>query len=147
MKKGYRDIMGNCMANAKVLKEGIEKTGRFEVISKQVGVPLVAFSLKDSSKYTVFQIAEYLRRFGWIVPAYNMPPDADHISVLRIVVREDFCRTLAERFVSDIQMVLKQLDESGGSSLTNDSTRMTNIKKEVMNQWRRVTKNKTNGVC
>lgn len=139
--------MGNCMANAKVLKEGIEKTGRFEVISKQVGVPLVAFSLKDSSKYTVFQIAEYLRRFGWIVPAYNMPPDADHISVLRIVVREDFCRTLAERFVSDIQMVLKQLDESGGSSLTNDSTRMTNIKKEVMNQWRRVTKNKTNGVC
>jgi glutamate decarboxylase len=52
--------MENCIANARVLKEGIEKTGRFDIVSKDVGVPLVAFSLKDSSKYTVFQIAENL---------------------------------------------------------------------------------------
>jgi glutamate decarboxylase len=48
--------MENCTEHARMLKEGIEKTGQFDIVSKDVGVPLVAFSLKDSSKCTVFQI-------------------------------------------------------------------------------------------
>lgn len=79
--------MENCMGNAKVLREGIEQTGRFNIVSKEIGVPLVAFALKDSTQYTVFEISENLRRFSWIVPAYTMPPDAQHIAVLRVVVR------------------------------------------------------------
>ncbi|KAK4402510.1 Glutamate decarboxylase [Sesamum angolense] len=103
--------MENCMENARLLKEGITKTGHFEILSKDVGVPLVAFSLKDDSKYTVFQISDSLRRFGWIVPAYTMPPNAEHIAVLRVVIREDFSHSLAERLVSDIEKVVRELDE------------------------------------
>lgn len=102
--------MENCSENARVLKAGIEATGKFEVVSKDVGVPLVAFSLKNHSKYTVFDVSDSLRRFGWIVPAYCMPPDAEHIAVLRVVIREDFSRSLAERLVVDIQKVLAELD-------------------------------------
>jgi glutamate decarboxylase len=75
------------MENARVLREGIEQTGHFNIVSKEIGVPLVAFSLKDTKHYTVFDISENLRRFSWIVPAYAMPPDAQHIAVLRVVVR------------------------------------------------------------
>ncbi|KAJ0987549.1 hypothetical protein J5N97_005905 [Dioscorea zingiberensis] len=89
--------MDNCQGNAMVLKEGLEKTGRFNIVSKDNGVPLVAFSLKDRSRNDEFEVSDYLRRFGWIVPAYTMPPDAQHITVLCVVVREDFSRTLAER--------------------------------------------------
>jgi hypothetical protein len=32
-----------------------------------------------------------------------MPPNAEHIAVLRVVIREDFSRTLAERLVTDIE--------------------------------------------
>ncbi|CAN1234756.1 Glutamate decarboxylase 3 [Linum perenne] len=74
--------MENCHENAKILKQGLEKTGRFEIVSKEIGVPLVAFSLKDNSRHTEFEIADLLRRFGWIVPAYTMPADAQHITVL-----------------------------------------------------------------
>lgn len=98
------------MANARVLKEGLEKMGRFEIISKDVGVPLVAFSLRNSSKHTVFEISESLRRYGWIVPAYTMPPDAEELAVLRAVIREDFSHSLAERLASDIEKVLKQVE-------------------------------------
>lgn len=108
--KGYKDIMQNCMANARALREEIKKTGRFNILSKEDGVPLVAFSLKDCSRFTVFDIAEDLRRFGWIVPAYTMPPDAEHVAVLRVVVREDFSRGLAERLAHDIERVVKELD-------------------------------------
>ncbi|PIN05893.1 Glutamate decarboxylase [Handroanthus impetiginosus] len=101
----------NCMENARLLKEGIDKAGRFNILSKDIGVPLVAFSLKDCSRYTVFQISESFRRFGWIVPAYTMPPRAEHIGLLRVVIREDFNLCLTERLVSDFQKVVKELDE------------------------------------
>ncbi|PPS09391.1 hypothetical protein GOBAR_AA11247 [Gossypium barbadense] len=108
--EGYRNVMENCHENAIVLKEGLEKTGRFNIVSKDNGVPLVAFSLKDNKRHDEFEISEMLRRFGWIVPAYTMPADAQHITVLRVVIREDFSRTLAERIVIDIQKVLHELD-------------------------------------
>lgn len=155
------------MDNARVLKEGIEKTGRFDIVSKDVGVPLVAFSLKDSSKYTVFQISENLRRFGWIVPAYTMPPDAQRIAVLRVVIREDFSRTLAERLVTDIDRVVKEMEEvpshasikaahvtatvdetldgNGGRKHVQKSARET--QEGVINTWRRFVDRKRTGVC
>jgi len=108
--EGYRNVMENCRDNMLVLKEGLEKTGRFSIVSKDNGVPLVAFTLKDHTHFDEFQISDFLRRFGWIVPAYTMPPDAQHVTVLRVVIREDFSRTLAERLVSDVEKVLHELD-------------------------------------
>ena len=102
--------MENCQENAMVLKTGLKKTGRFTIASKDNGVPLVAFSLKDNTLHNEFEVSEMLRRFGWIVPAYTMPADAQHVTVLRVVVREDFSRTLAERLVLDITKVLNELD-------------------------------------
>lgn len=102
--------MSNCAANAKILANGLVRTGRFKILSKEVGVPLVAFSLKDSSKHDEYEISDHLRRFGWIVPAYTMAPDAQHVTLLRVVIREDFNRSLAERLVRDIEKVLRELD-------------------------------------
>ncbi|KAJ4822314.1 Glutamate decarboxylase 3 [Turnera subulata] len=84
------------------LNNPLEETGRFKITSNEVGVPLVASSLKDDSCHDEFEIAEMLRRFGWIVPAYTMPADARHITVLRVVI--------AERLVLDITKVLHDLD-------------------------------------
>jgi len=108
--EGYKNVMENCQENAMVLKEGLERTGRFTIASKDNGIPLVAFSLKDRSRHDEFELSEHLRRFGWIVPAYTMPADAQHVTVLRVVVREDFSRGLAERLALDIEKVLHELD-------------------------------------
>lgn len=157
--------MENCRENAKMLKEEIQKIGKFEVVSKDIGVPVVAFSLKDSDNYSVFDIAENLRRFGWIVPAYTMPANAEHIAVLRVVIREDFSRSLAERLMSNLQQVLDEMDahaiqvssKSASVTLDKDKTQGNKafIKKDVIETQREVTKywkklvarNKENGVC
>ncbi|KNA18907.1 hypothetical protein SOVF_066440 [Spinacia oleracea] len=163
--EGYKNIMENCRENAKMLKEEIQKIGKFEVVSKDIGVPVVAFSLKDSDNYSVFDIAENLRRFGWIVPAYTMPANAEHIAVLRVVIREDFSRSLAERLMSNLQQVLDEMDahaiqvssKSASVTLDKDKTQGNKafIKKDVIETQREVTKywkklvarNKENGVC
>ncbi|OVA14519.1 Pyridoxal phosphate-dependent decarboxylase [Macleaya cordata] len=163
--EGYRNIMENCRENAIVLKEGLEKIDRFNILSKDNGVPLVAFSLKDHSRYNEFEISDLLRRFGWIVPAYTMPPDAQHITVLRVVIREDFSRTLAERLVIDIEKVLHELDNlqakitvkktSEEKEVQNVSNGRIVVKKtaletqeEITTAWKKfVLEKKTNIVC
>ncbi|KAF4394251.1 hypothetical protein F8388_005885 [Cannabis sativa] len=152
--EGYKNIMENCMATAKILQNRLEKTGHFDIVSKDIGVPVVAFSLKDSSKYTVFNIADSLRRFGWIVPAYTMPADAEHIAVLRVVIREDFSRSLVERLISDILKVLKDLDDLPTTSATpiNTDTAIKKktdrqIEEEVTGHWKRFVKERKTGAC
>jgi glutamate decarboxylase len=157
--------MENCRENMMVLKEGLEKTGRFNIISKDNGVPLVAFSLKDNSRHDEFEVSDMLRRFGWIVPAYTMPPDAQHVTVLRVVIREDFSRTLAERLVTDIQKVLNELDilpakitakiaingegaDKNITVVTKKTAEETQLR-EITTVWRKFVKEKKkmNGVC
>lgn len=171
--EGYKNVMENCRDNMIVLKEGLEKMGRFNIVSKDDGVPLVAFTLKDHTNFDEFQISDLLRRFGWIVPAYSMPPDAQHITVLRVVIREDFSRTLAERLVADIEKVLHELDSltarikmiSGASSVTvhevvKDNGQVVVAKKSALETQREITaiwkkfvmdrkklNDKMNGVC
>lgn len=108
--QGYRKVMNNCMESARILRQGLEDTGRFDIISKEQGVPLVAFSFKDKNKSLAFKLSKNLRRFGWIVPAYTLPADAEHMTVLRVVVREDFGRPLAEKFLSHLIISLQELD-------------------------------------
>ncbi|BAF14829.1 glutamate decarboxylase [Oryza sativa Japonica Group] len=148
--EGYKDIMQNCRDNATVLREGIEKTGHFDVVSKDSGVPLVAFSLKDSSRYTVFEVAESLRRFGWIVPAYTMPADAEHVAVMRVVIREDFSRGLAERLITDLTKTVADMDAHAVKKAAAEPAKKTvrEIEKEVTTYWRSfVARKKSSLVC
>jgi glutamate decarboxylase len=161
-RKGYENVMKNCQENAMALKKGLEKTGKFNIVSKDNGVPLVAFSLKDNSRHNEFEVSDLLRRFGWIVPAYTMPPDAQHVTVLRVVIREDFSRTLAERLVLDIQKVLYELDTLPAritEKLTGTEVNAENaavvkktareVQMEITTAWKKFVadRKKTNGVC
>lgn len=143
--QGYQNVMENCRENALVLKQGLEKTGRFNIVSKDNGVPLVAFSLKDNSCHSEFEVSDMLRRFGWIVPAYTMPADAQHVTVLRVVIREDFSRTLAERLVIDITKVLQELDTlpaKVSAKISGEDGKLKNgmvVKKTAMETQREIT--------
>lgn len=148
-------MMDNCRENMMVLRKGLEKTGRFNIVSKENGVPLVALSLKDSSRHNEFEVAESLRRFGWIIPAYTMPADAEHVTVLRVVIREDFSRTLAERLVLDFEKVLNELDSLPARVQSKMANGVNGVKKtpeetqrEITSYWkkfvetRKINKNK-----
>mgnify|MGYP003702746903 CR=1 FL=1 len=108
--QGYKSVMKNCMESARTLREGLEKTGRFTIISKEEGVPLVAFTFKDGAGAQAFRLSSGLRRYGWIVPAYTMPAALEHMTVLRVVVREAFGRPRAERCRSHGRMALDEMD-------------------------------------
>ena len=76
--KTNKQIMTNLATIARRLRDGILKTGHFEILSKDVGVPLVAFRLlprtdKDSGKqvpraYDEYDISDKLKEHGWVLP-------------------------------------------------------------------------------
>lgn len=98
------------MQSARLLREGLEKMGRFQIVSKEKGVPVVAFAFKgNDSKKLAFGLSKALRGYGWIVPAYTMPANAENVTVLRVVVREDFGRQLVEKLLFHIGIALKEV--------------------------------------
>lgn len=119
-KKGYTDIMNNMFTNTLYLAEELEKSGKFELINKNIIVPLVAVTLKESD-FTVFQLSEKLREKGWIVPAYTLPADAEDVAVLRMVVKENFGRDMIEMLLDDIKEACSKLEKEGFKKVKDEN--------------------------
>lgn len=108
--EGYRRIMDNIMRNARHLEEKILSLGLFDLLTDVNYLPVVVIKLRDDSRYTVFQICEILRERGWSVPAYTLPPDAEEIAVMRVVVKENFTRDMGDIFAQDLANAIQRLE-------------------------------------
>ncbi|MGA7800348.1 MAG: glutamate decarboxylase [Gammaproteobacteria bacterium] len=109
---GYARIMRSLRDTATELASSIAELGPFETLSDGSAIPVFAFRLKDASRYSVYDVSERLRTRGWQVPAYALPPDAQHVHVLRIVVREGFSRDMADMLLTDLTKVVDELETS-----------------------------------
>jgi glutamate decarboxylase len=77
-------------------------------------LPLVAFQLAQDHSYDEFDIAAQLAsERGWMVPAYTLPPDADHIKIMRALVKETLGRSLTTALADDIAEACSTLKQKG----------------------------------
>lgn len=114
---GYSYIMRTMQANAGKLAEEIAATGNFAIIGAEGAeqLPLVAFQLTGDHSYDEFDVAAQLAsERGWMVPAYTLPPDADHIKIMRALVRETLGRSLTSALGRDIAEACEVLEKKGG---------------------------------
>lgn len=119
-RKGYCEIMSNLHANTRYLTDQLMKTGKFEMVGRNICIPAVTLSLNENiTNYTVYDISERLRERGWVVSAYSLPPNAQDISVLRIVVREHFSRDMADILLKDIEKAVAKLETQQASPTTH----------------------------
>ena len=112
-KAGYARIMETLHETATYLSAQIGAMGPFELLSNGRELPVFAFRLKTEKEYSVYDLSAKLREFGWQVPAYTMPANADDIAVLRIVIREGFSRDMADMLLDDIKRAVDSMKESG----------------------------------
>ncbi|THJ72606.1 glutamate decarboxylase [Candidatus Frankia alpina] len=111
---GYRRVAQACRDNARWLADEVARMGPFELVSDGSGIPAFAFRLRDEiTDYTVFDVSELLRTRGWLVPAYRFPADLTDLAVLRVVVRHEFSRDLAEMLIADLRRVVDRLTGVG----------------------------------
>ncbi len=111
-REGYTKIQKSSHDTAMYLADKIAKLGPFELISKGDQAPVFAFTLKEDVKhFTVFDLSERLRERGWQLPAYTFPKNLENLAVLRIVVKENFSRDLADLLIEDIKRHLEWFEK------------------------------------
>src|SRR5947209_6805519 len=114
---GYRYIMETMQQNAQTLSERIAGIGEFELIGGEDDeqLPLVAFQLAGEHNYDEFDVAAQLAsERGWMVPAYTLPPNADHVKIMRALVKLTLSHTLASTLADDIAQACETLSQKGG---------------------------------
>ena len=114
---GYRYIMETMQANARALGERIAAIGKFELVGDPGAeqLPLVAFRLLEDQGYDEFDVASQLAaERGWMVPAYTLPPNAQHVTIMRALVKQTLGHGLASTLADDIAQACATLDVKGG---------------------------------
>ncbi len=129
-KSGYRKIISAVMSNAQYLEQKLSESGYFEILTDANFLPTVVISLIDDQLFNAFHISDELRKNGWIVPAYSLPPNAEHIVVLRIVIKENFSRDLADKLLNDTLEAIHYLQKNppcmkAGDVCTDSSCKTT----------------------
>ncbi|KAJ1729637.1 glutamate decarboxylase gad1 [Coemansia sp. Benny D160-2] len=86
------------------------------------GAPVVAFRFTDwfittHPKANQDIVSTFLRVRGWIIPNYPLPPDANTIRVLRVVVKETTSEDLINRLIRDVMWATQTMLDTETKSL------------------------------
>jgi glutamate decarboxylase len=109
-KEGFRRVQQTARDTAMWLSDQVSQVEPFELVSDGGELPVFAFKLKDGTPFTVYDVSEAIRSRGWTLPAYPCPEGAEHISILRVVVRNGFSRDLASLLVADLKRTVERLN-------------------------------------
>jgi len=113
---GYTSIMRHAVTNAERLREKLVKSGYFEIMNKTQRIPVVALTLKPQFKnFTEFDVSAQVRQRGWVLSAYSMPPNAESVRSLRVVVRPHLNTDVIDILANDIIKACKFLEANGGN--------------------------------
>lgn len=113
---GYREVMLRTVENANWLREKLLESGFFEILNKTQRIPVVALALKKGLNFNEFDVSARVRDRGWVLSAYSMPPNAERINTLRVVVRPHLNRDTMHILATDIINACNWLQQHGGNA-------------------------------
>jgi glutamate decarboxylase len=110
---GFKEVVANMLANAQALAAKLGAIEGLELLTDGSAFPIVALRAAGSTdaggSVDLVALSHLLRERGWIVPAYTLPPNAEHITVLRMVVKENFSRDMVDMLAHDVSLSMHAL--------------------------------------
>jgi len=114
---GYTDVMKHTLHNAQHLRDRLSQSGLFTIMNETQRIPVVALSLdKAVKRYNEFDVSAKVRERGWVLSAYSMPPNAQEVKSLRVVVRPHLNRNVIDELADDILKACAFLEKHGGNA-------------------------------
>ncbi len=115
-KAGYASIVRAMDANASSLEERLEGEDALEVLGENPRLPLVISRVRADESFTGTDlVAELAQRRGWMVPAYQLPPANEDQQILRMLVKINQTRELADALADDVHDSIADLREHGAA--------------------------------
>ncbi|QCP52011.1 glutamate decarboxylase [Trinickia violacea] len=115
--EGYRRIMQHTLENAIALRKTLVDSGYFTIMNEMQRIPVVAVTLdKKVTKFNEFDVSNKVREKGWVLSAYSMPPNAEEVKSLRVVVRPHINQNVAQQLGHDVISACRYLEQHGGTA-------------------------------
>jgi glutamate decarboxylase len=112
---GYERIVANVLANARALAKELTDVEDLELLNDAGTFPIVALRATDPEALDLTSVSHRLRQRGWIVPAYTLPANAQHVNILRMVVKENFSRDMVHVLADDVRAAVRSaLEHTSG---------------------------------
>ncbi|HSI79216.1 MAG TPA: glutamate decarboxylase [Solirubrobacterales bacterium] len=107
---GYASLVRAMDANAASLAARLEAEDALEVLEGGPRLPLVIATVRDGEPFSGTDlVGELAERRGWMVPAYELPPANDDQQVIRILVKVNQTRELADALADDVHDSIARL--------------------------------------
>ena len=109
--------METMQSNARALAEKVIEGPDFELVGDPGAeqLPLVAFKLAEERNFDEFDVAWQLAaERGWMVPAYTLPPNAQHVTIMRALVKQTLGHARVSTLAQDIAQAVETLSAKGG---------------------------------
>jgi glutamate decarboxylase len=115
---GYEEVVRAMDANASALTAGLKSIDGIEIFGSGDGptLPLTVAKVSADEPFDENDlVGELARRRGWLVPAYQLPPDSDDIRIMRMLVKINQTRELVDALLADFEDSIALLRKHGGA--------------------------------
>ena len=113
--EGYKAIQKNSMEIARYIWSEIAQFPQFRNYAGEVVNPLFIWHMEEEydkgAKWTLYDLQDKLKQYGWMVPAYTLPASLEDIVVMRIVVKQGFTRDMADMLLADMRSAVAELEQ------------------------------------
>jgi glutamate decarboxylase len=119
-REGYASLVRAMNANAATLAERLGAEDALELLGGTPRLPLVIACVREQESFTGDQlVAELAQRRAWMVPAYHLPPNNEDQQILRILVKINQTRELADALADDVHDSIVDLGKRAGGETTH----------------------------
>ncbi|UGS36209.1 glutamate decarboxylase [Capillimicrobium parvum] len=109
-REGYASLVRAMNTNRDALAARLGEEDALELLSGEPRLPLVIARVRDEEDFTGTDlVGELAQRRGWMVPAYEMPPDNEGQQIMRMMVKINQSRELADALADDIHVSIADL--------------------------------------
>jgi glutamate decarboxylase len=109
-REGYASLVRAMNTNRDALAARLAEEDALELMDRGPRLPLVIANVRDGEDFTGTDlVGELAQRRGWMVPAYEMPPDNQDQQIMRMMVKVNQSRELADALADDIHASIADL--------------------------------------
>ena len=107
---GYESLIRAMDANAGALASRLAAEDALELIEGSPRLPLVIARVREGEPFNGSElVGELAKRRGWMVPAYQLPPANQDQQILRMLVKINQTRELADALADDFHASIEDL--------------------------------------
>jgi glutamate decarboxylase len=116
---GYASLVRAMDANAASLAARLDAEDALELLGGTPRLPLVISRVREEEPFTGTDlVGELAERRGWMVPAYELPPANDDQQILRMLVKVNQSRELADALADDVHDSIADLRKRAAGQRT-----------------------------